>query len=463
MKNFFFHKLFGNGHLLTNDFGNSVLLSDEEYRLFISDEVEMISKDTQEKLQKGYFLLPTPLSADCIEILQETTRKTKWYLFQGPVLHIFNITNGCNYQCVYCQASATSRHPMIMPTETAKKAVHIALQSPSGRLTFEFQGGEPLLGFRTIKEIVQETKRENQDKTITFNIVSNLSLLNNDMVGFFQENHFSIATSLDGDALLQRRNRQCKTSDSWADAREGIKKLRDAGIPVTAIQTTTKYSLTQAKEIINCYSSLGFISIFIRPLTRLGKASADWAGIGYTAEEFLLFYRQCFFLILEKNKEGFPIKETYASILLGKIFHTSVANYMELRSPCGAGIGQITYNYDGTVSTCDEGRMLAEMGNPLFQMGTVDNTLNELMRSATCRSVCAASILESAPECFDCVYQPYCGNCPIMNYVTSQELFPSKPNSFRCKITKGILDLLFNCIYYGSADYISILHAWSEE
>jgi hypothetical protein len=40
-----------------------------------------------------------------------------------------------------------------------------------------------------------------------------------------------------------------------------------------------------------------------------------------------------------------PFRERYAIINL------------ELRSPCGAGIGQLLYNYDGKVYTCDEGRI----------------------------------------------------------------------------------------------------------
>ena len=53
---------------------------------------------------------------------------------------------------------------------------------------------------------------------------------------------------------------------------------------------------------------------------------------------------------------------------------------MELRSPCGAAMGQMAYYYNGNVYTCDEGRMLAEMGNSAFCLGSaLKNDYNELM------------------------------------------------------------------------------------
>ena len=58
-------------------------------------------------------------------------------------------------------------------------------------------------------------------------------------------------------------------------------------------------------------------------------------------------------------------------------------------SPCGAGVGQMSYYYDGNVYTCDEGRMLSEMGDNSFLLGNVHtNTFQECVSSP----VCAASL-----------------------------------------------------------------------
>ena len=79
-----------------------------------------------------------------------------------------------------------------MTCETAKKAVGIALQSPSNYLSFEFQGGEPLTNFETIKYIIEYSKENKSNKNIDYNLVSNLTLLTEEMIEFFIENNVSI-------------------------------------------------------------------------------------------------------------------------------------------------------------------------------------------------------------------------------------------------------------------------------
>lgn len=74
--------------------------------------------------------------------------------------------------------------------------------------------------------------------------------------------------------------------------------------------------------------------------------------------------------LIEINKKGRFIKEDHASILLRRV-RGDFMNYMELRSPCGAGVGQLAYYADGDIFTCDEGRMLHEMGQSTFRLGNV--------------------------------------------------------------------------------------------
>jgi hypothetical protein len=45
--------------------------------------------------------------------------------------------------------------------------------------------------------------------------------------------------------------------------------------------------------------------------------------------------------------------------MLKKMLTTSDPNYVDTRSPCGAVIGQVAYNFDGKIYSCDEGRMMA--------------------------------------------------------------------------------------------------------
>ena len=136
-------------------------------------------------------------------------------------------------------------------------------------------------------------------------------------------------------------------------------------------------------------------------------------------------------------------------------------NYMELRSPCGASVGQMAYFYDGNVFTCDEGRMLYEMGMDDFKIGNVyENTYDDMMQSTGCKAVCVASLLEGQIKCCDCVYQPYCGTCPVINLAQEKDLFVKNTQSFRCKIYGGMLDIIFSVLKNGSPEEISVLKKW---
>ena len=190
----------------------------------------------------------------------------------------------------------------------------------------------------------------------------------------------------------------------------------------------------------------------------MGCADNNWNKIGYSAEEFIEFYKKCFNYILDANKKGIYIKEGHASLMLSKILTGHAVNYMELRSPCGAGIGQIAYYYDGNIFTCDEGRMLAEMGNDSFKLGTVDDDYNAIIDCDRCKAVCLSSILETLPNCNDCVYNPYCGTCPVINLSLQNDIVNKQPRDYKCRIYSGIFDTIFSALQ--DNENYKILKTW---
>ena len=173
-----------------------------------------------------------------------------------------------------------------------------------------------------------------------------------------------------------------------------------------------------------------------------------------------MFYREALQYIIQKNKENAYLVEGMASILLSKILKADSGNYMELRSPCGAAIGQLAYYYDGNIYTCDEGRMLAEMGDKKFLLGNVfDNHYPEMMQGEIVENVCHASCLECIPTCHSCVYMPYCGTCPVVNYAQTGNMVMNHRDNFRCQIMSGILDTLFDYIEHDKTA-LKIFQTW---
>ena len=434
---------------MTNDSGRYAFVENGLFENIVRGH--MVPEETKKSLEEAHFIY-SGSREEFIEKYSNEMRCSKSYLFHATSLHIFVVTNICNYNCVYCQAQHNNQAGKgKMSRETATKAVDIALQSPAQYLTFEFQGGEPFINFEIIKYIVEYAEERKGPKNIRYTVVSNLSMLTDEIQDFLSKYNVGLSTSLDGSCELQNKNRpSIDGTDSYAVINEKLPRLKAANINVGAY-----------KEIVDEYIKNEFDTVFIRPLTRLGKASEAWNSIGYSPEEFVEFYGNVLDYIVEKNKEGTYIAEGHAVIFLNKILKASPEDYMDLRSPCGGVVGQMAYYYDGNVYTCDEGRMLSEMGNDAFLLGNVYNTDYEsIVNSDICKAILGSSCLECIPECCDCVYSPYCGVCPVVNLALNGDIFPRTPNNDRCRIYKGILDKIFEYLYRNDDKEIEILKSW---
>lgn len=438
----FNYKKLGNQYLLVNDAGDYAYLDKSHFQNLIAH------RKADSSLKNKFWF---DFEAD-LESMIYRYRLSKSYLNRATSLFIFVLTNRCNLNCIYCQASKkhSGTRRLDMSFSTAKKALDFIYQSPSSNITIEFQGGEPLINFETLKYVVEYTKSYQNlfNKHFQFNLVSNLLLLNDKSLDYIFKNKINICTSLDGNMVVHDNNRPRLAGGSYSSVINRINYIKQASkkygiqVKINAIQTTTRKSLNYYKEIIDTYISLGFDSIFLRPLNPFGNATTNYELIGYTPYEFIKFYKNALKYILEINHKGTLFIENTTRILLTKILGFNDSNYVDLRSPCGATIGQIAINYDGALFTCDEGRMLAEMGDNTFNIGHVDtSTYEDVIRSPVTQATSLASCAESAPRCSQCVYRPYCGICPVINYATEKDIF--KNSSYRCLIYEGILDVLF--------------------
>ncbi len=458
--NYFNFKPFHGDILMTNDFGRYLFVNPQEFKQIISRHVDTESELGQRLIATKMAYPETDLAFSYMN--RYDLREIKGFLYSATALHIFVVTTACNMRCVYCQANNGSDCPhMYMNQETAEKAVDIALQSPEVFLSFEFQGGEPLLNFPIIKHIVEYAEPRKGHHKIEYNLVSNLTLLTDEILDFLEQYHIGVSTSLDGPDFVHNKNRMfADGTETFETVVESIGRVRSRTIKIGAIETTTKASLKHPEQIVQTYADLGFDSVFIRPLTPLGKAAMHWNEIGYTAEEFVGFYAKALEEIFRINRAGKFFKEAHATILLDRIQGKNV-NYMELRSPCGAAVGQMAYYADGNIFTCDEGRMLFEMGQDTFLLGNVfKSSYQDLVKSSVCKTVCASSSLETLPSCCDCVYQPYCGTCPVVNYAMTKDVIEKQPGNYRCKIYSGMLDSLFTKLRENDVEITKILRKW---
>jgi radical SAM protein with 4Fe4S-binding SPASM domain len=243
-----------------------------------------------------------------------------------------------------------------------------------------------------------------------------------------------------------------------------LKRLQAIGAPEgqyqkpQALVTITKGSLPLYKEIVDEYKNIGAGGIFLRFIHPLGTAEKSMKHLGYTAQEYIDFYRKALDYIIEINKKGTPFMENSAAILLSKILTGHDPKFLDLRSPCGAGIGQVVYHYNGAVYTCDEGRMLSALGDESFRISSsVDQfSFDQLGESPVVMSCCTASCQEVMPGCSQCAYQPYCGTCPVINHKLEGHIY--KKSAYLCAIRLGVLDIIFD--YLKNPHLRDILLTW---
>jgi len=446
---FKFSRFTNNRILLTNMVGEYFLLEEDKFQKFVSKKLGT-NESSYIDLRSKHFLKDSSNEV-AIDLLALKLRTKLSRLSDFTALHIFVVSLRCEHSCPYCQVSRQSedKQKFDMSEEIAHKAVELVFRSPSPTIKIEFQGGEPLLNFELIKYIVVRAKQinENERRNLDFVIATNLAVVTDEILQFCSENKVHISTSLDGPKELHNKNRPRKGGDSYERAISGIKFARDVlgKDQVSALMTTTEASLSKVKDIIDEYIENDFDGIFLRHLSPYGFAIKTKSYASYSTEKWLDFYKKGLEYIIEINRNGLFFQEFYASTLLKKILTSEETGFVDLMNPAGIGIAAVVYNYDGSVHPSDESRMLAEMGDDKFKLGSVlTNTYEEIFGSEALLNPLEESFSSSNPMCTDCTYELYCGADPVYHYALHNDFVGRKPESSFCNRNMSIIDYLIN-------------------
>jgi uncharacterized protein len=451
--------------LVTNMVGEHLILAAEEFAELAEERLPIDSPLVRRLRAKHLIRQPGDRSPPTLLALKARTRYRR--LAESTGLHIFVVSLRCEHSCPYCQVSRQSgdKKRYDMSLETAERGIEMAFRSPSSAIKIEFQGGEPLLNFGLIEEVVHRAEQRNREerRNLGFVIATNLALLTDEMLEFCARHDINISTSLDGPADLHNKNRPRPGRNSWELATDGIRRVRETlGIDrISALMTTTKASLDRAREIVDCYLELGLHGIFLRPLSPYGFAIKTKNYSAYDAERWLDFYREGLAYILELNRKGVAMTEYLSAVILKKMLTNREPGYVDLTSPAGIGIGAIVYNYDGSVYASDEGRMLAEMGDETFCLGHLaTDSYEEIMTSEALLAPLEESFAPSAPMCSDCAFEPFCGSDPVYHYATSGDFLGRKPESDFCRRNTAVFKHLLG-LYESDPSARSTFLSWA--
>jgi His-Xaa-Ser system radical SAM maturase HxsB len=455
---------FGQDVLLVNEAGEYIFLSENNfsrlrnYQLGNKDEVFL-------NLKNRHIVTDTNPTLP-IYLLATKYRTKKSFLIDFTALHIFIITLRCNQKCKYCQASSEdeTRLEFDMNVETAKKCVDMVFKSPSPAIKIEFQGGEPLLNFETVKYIVQYAKKINRvcRKNLEFVICTNLIGLNEEISNYLGEHRIWVSTSLDGPRNLHDANRITRKGTGTYDiVRRNIQLAQDKlGIErVSALMVTTKDNVDKLKDVVDEYIKQRFSSIFIRTLHPYGRAAKE--KLDYDVETFIKNYKKTLDYIIELNLDGVHFSEEYATIILKKIMTPFATGFVDLRSPAGTGVSCAVYGYNGDVFVSDEARMLSKMSDNRFLMGNIyENKYQEIFNGKVIRETVENSCVETMPLCSECAFQMYCGADPVRNYGIQGDLVGHRPTSEFHQINYLMIYHLMGLIKQNDPEIMNVFWSW---
>ncbi|NMB34868.1 MAG: thioether cross-link-forming SCIFF peptide maturase [Firmicutes bacterium] len=335
------------------------------------------------------------------------------------------ITHSCNLGCRYC---FTQRDPgeraSHMTPEVGKKAVDFLLAQEGGvRREIDFFGGEPLLNFSVVREIV-DYARENaplRGLEFDFTLTTNATLLDDEKIDFLNREDINVILSLDGRPAIQNRMRSYRDGrGSYERTVQNITRfLESRGRENYYIRGTyTRYNLDFSRDIEH-FLALGLDSLSLEPVVSQGE------GYSLQAEDLPLLEREYDRLVdiyLEQKEKGDPFLFYHFLLDLEK----GPCLYKRL-SGCGAGGDYLAVASDGTLYPCHQ---FVGIGD--FYMGNVTLEPPVLRREIGKRVVDSAWQREA---CHSCWARYLCGRgCAATAYFMEGALHQT--NALSCALQK---------------------------
>jgi His-Xaa-Ser system radical SAM maturase HxsB len=450
-----------NQEIIVNEVGDFLIAPQNTVNRIVNKEV-LPEEDLYKDLVSAFFITEMPIPY-LLDNYATRLRTKKSFLDDFTSLHIFVLTLRCNQNCIYCQASSKEsvESAFDIKKEDLLMAIDLMFKSPSNSITMEFQGGEPSLVPDLLLFAIESTEIKNKEhqKSITYVLCTNSINLTDEVLELCKKHKVLISTSLDGSEFLHNHNRG--KMDSYTQVIAGINKAKSylGNDRVSALMTTSDYSLNYPQEIINAYIENGFNSIFLRPLNPYGLATdiTDW---NIYFERFIEFYKTALDYIININNQGTFFVEELTALIAKKIFTPFPIGFVDLQSPAGIINGVVVYNYDGYVYASDESRMLAEYDDYTFRLGHVSDKYEDVFYGRKAQKLAQVWATEYIAGCSDCAFQSYCGADPVRNHSTQHDIYGFRPTSTFCKKHKAIIKHIFSLIIERYEEVMPVLKRW---
>lgn len=351
--------------------------------------------------EDGSLFAPDTFAPMAGELKQKTSGVVK-----ALCLHV---AHTCNLNCSYCFASQGrySGERAVMSFETGKQALDFLIANSGERrnLEVDFFGGEPLMNFEVVKQLVAYARSVEKEagKNFRFTLTTNGMLIDDDVIDFANKEMSNVVLSLDGRKEVHDRYRvDYLGRGSWDRIVPKFQKLVQArGGKNYYMRGTFTHANPDFLEDIKVMLDLGFDELSMEPVV---CAPNDPSALNESDLEIVKKqYEELAELMKKRRAEGRPFTFYHYMIDLsgGPCIYKRI-------SGCGSGTEYMAVTPWGDLYPCHQ-----FVGDEKFKLGNIwegvtNHEMQEEFRGCN---------VYARPECADCWAKLYCsGGCAANAY-----------------------------------------------
>ncbi len=338
-----------------------------------------------------------------------------------------HIAHDCNLKCEYCFAEEGEYHGerSLMTAEVGKKALDLLMEKSGKRRNLEVDlfGGEPLMNFDVVKEIVDYGREleKNSNKKFRFTLTTNGTLLNDDNISYIVKNMANVVLSIDGRKEVNDRVRydfgNKGTYDKIVDKFKKMADMRNQ-TDYYVRGTFTRYNLDFAEDVMHL-ADLGFKQISVEPVVT--EIERPYSIREEDLPKIFKEYERLASMIIESREKGkwfnffhFMIDLNHGPCLIKRVVG------------CGAGSEYLAVTPTGELYPCHQ-----FVGMENYLLGDVHKGI---VNEVTTTEFSACNIYEK-DECRNCWNKFYCsGGCSANAKQQNDDIY--KPYEIGCEMQK---------------------------
>ncbi|MGI6094172.1 MAG: thioether cross-link-forming SCIFF peptide maturase [Lachnospiraceae bacterium] len=320
-----------------------------------------------------------------------------------------HVAHDCNLACRYCFAEEGEYHGRraLMSYEVGKKALDFLIANSGNRrnLEVDFFGGEPLMNWQVVKDLVAYGREQEKihDKNFRFTLTTNGVLLNEEVMEFANKEMSNVVLSIDGRKEVNDYMRPfCKGAGSYdlilpkfqafAESRNQEKYY--------ARGTFTRHNLDFSKDVLHL-ADQGFKQISVEPVV-----AAPEEEYALRQEDLPILFEEYDKLakeMIKREKEGRGFQFFHFMIDL-----TGGPCVYKRLSGCGSGTEYLAVTPWGDLYPCHQ-----FVGEEEFLMGNVDEGITK----PEIRDQFKECNVYTKEKCRNCFAKFYCsGGCAANAY-----------------------------------------------